>query len=452
MRILLIVMLFGLMEAARSFAQDTALVTKAGGVTLAGGFLLLTAFLGGSLFADLRLPRLTGYLAVGLLVGPDVLGLVSTDMLSRLGLFNGIAISLIALTAGAEIDLREMRPLFRSIAWITLLGVAGAMAALSGAAFLLRGYLPFFDGLDFYQAGAVATVLGVMMAAQSPAVVVALRGELDAEGPVTRTVLGVVVISDLVVILMFTLVSTLAKRTLGVLDDGDTASHLVWEIVGSLVVGAIIGAVISFYLRYFRGRSGLTVVMVGFLVAEVGRRVQLDPLLIALGAGIFVRNLSVHGERLLAEINSASMPVYVVFFAVAGATVHVSALTSLMLPVACFVLIRAAALLAGSNVACRIAETPPEVRRYAGFGLLPQAGLALALALLFARTFPSLGEEAAALVFGIVAANELVAPVLYRFALIRSGEAGKRPPEATPQPSSSGTQPALPRHAHQPGS
>ena len=424
MRLTLIVLLCLLMDAARSFSPDRGLLGNQGGVTLAGGFLLLTAYLGGSVFKDLRLPRLTGYLATGAVVGPYVLGLVSEEMVVSLRLFNGIAISLIALTAGVEIDLRAIRPLLRPIAWISLFAVPAAMACLALTAWWMRGTLPFLAGLDTLPAAAVAAMIGVAMAAQSPAVVVALRDELAAEGPVTRTVLGVVVLSDLLVILLFALASSFAQTQL----DGAAlpSTSLSWEILGSLTIGAVMGGFIAAYLKLFKTRGALTVVILGFLVAEVGQRVHLDPLLIALAAGMFVRNATHFGERLLADIRTASMPVYVVFFAVAGATVHLDILPPLATTIALFVGVRAAALLGGTAIAARIAGAPAEIARYAGYGLLPQAGLALALALLISRAFPGIGAEASTLVFGIVAVNELVSPIVFRFALERSGEAGRQ--------------------------
>ena len=441
MRLFLLIALCWLMQSARSFSPDLGLEGNTGGVTMAGGFLLLTAYLGGSLFRDLGLPRLTGYLVTGMIAGPYVLGLVSEDMVVRLRLFNGIAISLIALTAGAEIDLRAIRPLLRPIAWISLLAVPGAMVCLALTAWLTRDSLPFLADLDPWQAGAVATMLGVAMAAQSPAVVVALRDELAAEGVVTRTVLGVVVLSDLVVILLFTLASSFAQTQLAGADLPKTS--LSWEILGSLATGAVVGGLIALYLKLFRTRGALTVVVLGFLVAEVGQRIHLDPLLVALAAGMFVRNATRLGERLLADIQSASMPVYVVFFAVAGATVHLDVLPPLAATIALFVGVRATALLGGTAVAARFARAPSGVGRYAGFGLLPQAGLALALALLIGRAFPGIGAEAAALVFGIVAVNELLSPILFRIALERSGEAGRQVRAVVP--SSSADTPALAR-------
>ena len=115
MRLLLVLILAGLMHAARSFAPDATVGGGAAGTALACGYLLLSAFLMGSIFKSLRLPRLTGYLATGIVVGPNVLGLVSHPMVSNLQIFNGVATALIALTAGVELDLRMMKPLLRSI-------------------------------------------------------------------------------------------------------------------------------------------------------------------------------------------------------------------------------------------------------------------------------------------------------------------------------------------------
>ena len=425
MRVLIVLILAGLMHAARSFAPETAGGGGgAAGTALACGYLLLSAFLMGSIFKSVRLPRLTGYLATGIVVGPQVLSLVSEPMVSNLQIFNGIATALIALTAGVELDLRAMKPLLRSISWLTAVAVCGTILLISLAVFLLQGKLPFLHGLPLLQISAISAVLGVTMVAQSPAVVVALHSEMASDGPLTRTVLGVVVISDLLVIVLFAIVSSLAKSVLGSATDSlHTAGALTWEVLGSIVIGPLIGIVISIYLRFVKGSSALFVLAAAFLVAEVGQRIDLDPLLLALSAGVFIRNLTAHGKRLQDEIEASSLPVYVVFFAVTGATVHIRELVVVGIPAAVLVITRAAGFVGLSRVATHIANAPATVRKYVGLGLMPQAGLALALALLFVKTFPKIGAEASALVFGGVAINEMIAPVLYRFALVKSGEA-----------------------------
>lgn len=427
--VVIILMVGGLMHAARSFhVGDQA---SSVGALVTFGYLLLTAFLMGGLFKRLRLPRLTGYIATGIAVGPAALGLVSERAVESLQIFSGVAVALIALTAGTELELRAMRPLFRTIAWITALAVCGTTLLLALAVFLARGMLPFMEGMTLGHSVAIALVLGVVMVAQSPAVVVALRKELDAEGPVASTVLGVVVIADLVVILLFAIVSAFAKSTFGQGSQQNIVPALAWELLGSLVAGVLIGVILAAFLRFVRGGSALFVLTVCFVVAEVGRRLHLDPLLVALSAGVFIRNTTDVGDDLHEGIEGSSLPVYVIFFAVAGATIHLDVLGVVGLPAVLFVVVRGLGFLTGTHVAARVAGAPDVVRRWAGFGLLPQAGLALALASLFAKAFPEFGADAAALTLSVVAINEIVAPALYRMALVRAGETSRTPPVST---------------------
>jgi Kef-type K+ transport system membrane component KefB len=437
MPIFLVLVLTGLMRALATFNTEEQ---SSAGVSLTLGYLLLTAYFIGGLFKRVGLPKLTGYIATGIVVGPGVLGLVGGPMLESTRIVNGVAVALIALTAGSELEYRAMRPLFRSIREITLYGVLGTALLLAAAVYFARGLLPFMQRLSQLEAVAMALVLGVVMVAQSPAVVVALRDEVEAEGPLASTVLGVVVIADLVVILLFALTSSLAKALLGGgLDMLDTARTLAWELLGSLVAGAVIGYLLGLYLRKVQGGAALFVFLIAFIIAEVGQRLHFDPLLVALAAGMFVRNLTSVGDELHRHIEAPALPVYILFFAGAGANLHLDVLWVVGAPAVLFVLVRAGGLLAGSALGTRFAQAPPVVRRYAGFGLLPQAGLALALSMLFAKTFPEFGAEAAALTLGVVAINELIAPALYRYALVRSGEAGRRqrslaPALSTPLP------------------
>jgi len=285
------------------------------------------------------------------------------------------------------------------------------------------------------QAMAVSLVLGVVIVAQSPAVVVALRDELRADGPVVRTALGVVVLADLVVIVLFPMVSTLAKGAFGAgADAAHTASMLGWEIFGSLGAGAVVGGLLAVYLRRVGGGASMFLLLTTIVVAEIGRRLHFDPLLVMLAAGILVRNATRMGDALEHELQPSSLPVSIVFFAVAGANLHLDVLALVWLPASVLVLARGAGLLLGSRLGAHLAGAPPVVQRLAGFGLLPQAGLALALSMLFASTFPEFGAEASALTLGIVALNEVFAPAIYRLAIVRSGEVDGRVPAVSAAP------------------
>jgi Kef-type K+ transport system membrane component KefB len=426
-RLALIVVFGSLMFAARSFAPPSAAIGSPALTSLSVGYLLLTAFLAGSLFKKLGLPRLTGYLVAGMVAGPYGIGLLTSSAVAEMAIVNGVAISLIALTAGTEMHLPSLRPLLGTIAAMTLFAILGTALLLSGAVYLLRDHLPFLEGLGRDQLLSLCLVLGVTTVAQSPAVAVALRDEMGADGPMTRTVLAVVVLADLVVILLFAFASSLAQASFGGgADAGRTAMKLAWEIIGSGVAGLGVGALLALYLEKVPGSGALFVLVVAFVVAEVGSRLDLSPLLVCLSAGMLIRNVTDVGEALHAQIESSGMPVYVAFFGVAGATIHLDALAVVGPVATALVVVRALGFVVGTRAAARAAGAPEVVRRYVAFGLMPQAGLALALALLFARTFPTLGEAASALVFAVVGINELFAPILFRLALKRSGEAGVR--------------------------
>jgi Kef-type K+ transport system membrane component KefB len=446
LRLALIVAIGSFMWAARSFMPEAFTGEGVFGLTLALGFVLLVAFFSGQVVAGLGLPKLTGYIAAGVIAGPAALDLVSEHMVHELQLVNGVAVSFIALTAGGELNFRRMRPLLRSIGWITLIAGIGTTVLLTAVVYMLgvtpayghedgRTWLPFIAPLGTLGSIAAAAVLGITISAMSPAVVIAVRSETNAEGPVTHTVLGVVVIGDLLVIALFALVSAACRAILhGTSDVGETAGSVAWVLFGSMGAGLIVGLVLLLYLSKVGGSGSLFLVAVCVAIAEIGARLELDPLICALTAGVLVENASTKGHQLLADIAGASTPLYVVFFAVAGASIHLDVIPLVAVPAGVLVLTRAAGFLGGTHIAARIAGAPDSVARWAGFGLLPQAGLAIALALLFAQTFPEFGADAAALTLGIVAINEIAAPIFFRRALVRAGETRPDPARASVAP------------------
>lgn len=472
MKVLLLIALAVFVLAVRAFAPEAS---GASATAIGAGVLLLAGFFAGSLFKAVGLPKLTGYLAAGILFGPQVLAVISPAMLADLSVFKGIAVALLALTAGLEMDVPTIRPLFRSVRWILLIAVLGTTALLALGVYLLAPTLDFMAGLEPAQLVAVAIALGIAISAQSPAVVVAVRDETAADGPLVKTILAVVVFADLIVIILFAVATTLAKTTFGESADPlQTALTLGWHVGGSILAGAVLGIVLGFFVRQVESGRALFVAALAFVIAEVGERLHLDPLVIALTAGIVIRNFpwarithwasavaralrpAAHAigpaadpavgpalpasaepphEPALANhvhhaVEAAGFPVYIAFFAIAGAGVHLDSLVVAILPASILVTVRGLGFWLGTRYAAHLADAPPVVGRLGGFGLMPQAGLALALAALFVQSFPTLGAGTGDLVFSIVAMNEMVAPVLFRLAILKSGEAGR--PSAPP--------------------
>ena len=416
MRLLMCVAVVLLARGARDFVANTE-----AGVSLALGLLLVVGYFIGEAFENIKLPRLTGYILTGLALGPYGVELVGAE-LGTLKLVNGTAIAIIAMTAGVELDLRGLRPLARSILAIVTLAIFAGAIAITGAAFASRALFGFLGDLDTVAALAVCATLGVALAAQSPAVIVALRKETRATGELSDTVLGAVVVGDLIVIVLFAIVQTFARAALGGTGSVEGAAvHLLWHVVGSAAIGALAGWMLASWLKRSENGASILVLVACVVLAEVGQRLALDPIVVAVVAGAYVRNRTPKvAHTLEAGLGATAATMYVLFFAVAGASLHLDVLATLGIPALMIVVARAIGLVAGARVGGAIAHASPAVRKWAGVGMLPQAGLAIALALVFGRAFPELADSAVALALGVVALNELLAPAVWRAVLIRN--------------------------------
>lgn len=412
----------GMMHAVRSFAGGF------GGIELGFGYLLLAAYFTGKIFNRFGMPKLTGYIVAGVVSGPFVLGLVTGEMGKSLKIVSDVATCIIALTAGSELNLKRLRPSIATLRAMTIYAVIGAQFAIAGVLFLMRPLLPFLAHTTMEQTLAICFVIGVALSAQSPAVVMALLAETGAEGPLSQVILGSVVLADLVVLVMYSAAASITGAVVGGgIDVVETALSVIWELLGSMVFGVAIGMLIGQFLLTVKRGAPLFAVVVCVVVAEIGVRIHLDPLIVMLAAGLWLENFSrANAHDLLHGFESAQLPVFLVFFALAGGKIDIYLLYASLIPVGIIFLTRLACFYMGSKLACLQTSAPPIVSKYAWFGLVPQSGLALALALLVQNTFPTFGREAGVIVFGVVGTNEIISPVILRMMLMKSGEAGRR--------------------------
>jgi Kef-type K+ transport system membrane component KefB len=360
---------------------------------------------------------------VGLLVGPHVSGLLSRDMLIGAQAVEGVAVALIALTAGGEIRIAWVRHHARRLVLITtaeLLFVAGGVL---GVVLLTRSVLPFMPADDLPRAFVIAMVFGAIAVANSPTVTIAVIAENRAEGPVARTVLGVTIVKDVCVIVLFAVALTLAKSALGESDGSSLGLTLARELGGSIAVGVLFGIGVSLFLRYIGRDAPVFVLATCFAIWQVASAFHLEALLVALTAGFWVENFSsARGEDLIHAIERLSLPVYALFFAAAGAKVDVEAL-ALLWPFALLLSgTRALCVWGGTTLGAWLSDTESAVKRYAWLGFVSQAGVTLALSTIVARTFPSWGGEVQAVIIAMIAIHELVGPIGFQYALKKSGE------------------------------
>jgi len=389
------------------------------------GILLLTADTFGALAHDLKLPRLVGYLVAGVVLGPSVAGIVPAGVLEDLSMMKRLAVGLIGLLAGAELRVADLRQRYRAIGLILLLQTVTVLGLLLGTTLLVREWMPFLSGLAAAPVFFVALLFATLLTVNSPMVTLAILTETRASGPLAKTTLGVVLVADVLIILLFTGAFSLARDSLGGATDGDpgAVTRLLREVFGSLAAGALVGGLVSLYVRFVKRELVLFAVLVVFATAAAAQALHFELLLSLLVAGFLVENVApVRAEPLVQALHQTAVPVFVIFFAMAGAELHLQEFASVWPVVLLVALVRVGGIRGSTTLAGRWAGAEPSVIRYGWTGLVSQAGVALGLASIVADRLPGIGLAMQAVTVGVIAFNESLGPVFFRRGLERAGE------------------------------
>jgi|APSaa5957512622_1039677.scaffolds.fasta_scaffold07702_4 Kef-type K+ transport system membrane component KefB len=404
---------------------------------MVAGLLLLSGYLAGYLLAAVRLPRITGYLCVGLLMGPHILGFLTADTVAELGFLNELAVTFIALAAGGELKIAELRQRMKVIL-MTIAGLTLIVCSLVALfIFLARPLLPFTNAFSTVQLLAVALLFGVLAVARSPSSAIAIINECRARGPFTEAALGVTVAMDVLVIIFFAGAISFCEAVMPPvvpIDLGFIAS-LGAEILTGIGAGLVIGLVLAYYIDRVQVNTSIlllgTALLVTYLSHGLGVYLQetfavtvhLEPLLICVTAGFTVQNYSRQGGKFIEAIEAVSLPVYVLFFALAGAGLDLGALRKTWAISLMLVAVRGGAIFLGAYTGGRLGGDPPRFNRIAGMAFLTQAGVSLGLAMEVVRRFPEWGNDFTTVVVAVIAINQMIGPIAMKQALVRSGEA-----------------------------
>ncbi len=410
------------------------------------GFILLIGVFGGRVAGHLHLPHLTGYLLMGVFIGPQSpitgLSLIQTGDIKHIQFVQDLAIGLIALMAGVEIRMAWLRARLKGIltvvAWQTLF----IPVSLFVTVMLLWSSMPFAETVE--AAGMppwiIALLIGIIALANSPMVVISVIKETKSQGPLSETAMGVSVFKDVVVILGFTIALAIAVTFEQAAEAGFTGANdaggssaiiaqagvkAVFKILMSIVVGMLIGLV----LRIFTQRSSfrLTWILVGLAtVVAALEPVGIKPLFCLLAAGFACENFGERDERGTYRLESAlarvAAPVFVLFFVAAGLKLHVHELVHAIGIIATLVMVRAAAIYASVRIAANMSKLEQSVRRNLWAAMIPQAGVSISLVTIVASQFPGWGLELQTVIIAGIAIHELIGPVIFAIALGRAGE------------------------------
>lgn len=392
------------------------------------GFLLLATYLAGLLTNRIDLPQITGFLVIGIVIGPHLLGVLPREAVEDFRLINGGALSLIALTAGGELRLGSVRERFRSVATILAFQIVIVFAAVVAAVYFGRGFVPFLSEQPPRVALAVGLIFGLVAVAKSPATTIAIITEERARGVLTETVLGITVVKDVIVLILIALLIPLAAV---VADPSMSFSFVTLrEVLISILASIVFGLGVGWLLAQYLGRIGAYRVLVllfsAFLLVGISERFHLEYILIAMTAGFFVQNFSRQGPAFLRALEANSLPVYALFFGVAGADLRVDVLPDVWAIAALIIVLRAIALIASTYLGATAVGDPAVVRRYAWMGFLAKAGVTLGVANIVRDRFPMWGTDVATVIIAMIAVNQLIGPPAFRFALVRAGESRRK--------------------------
>jgi Kef-type K+ transport system membrane component KefB len=422
-RPLALLVIFGIVVGV----QRVAPVGAASSVALPFGFSLIAAYLLGGAAEFVRLPRLSGYLLFGLLCGPYLLNLITASMARDLQLVNGLAIALIALIAGIEINIQRLRARARAIAVVGAVTLGVMYVVIGLLLFIAWPWLPIAPAAGGLQRLSIVLVLTAITASFSPTVIIAVVAESRARGPLSELVIATAVLADLALILIFTLIMQLA-RTLagGAAEGGSLLVHLSWEIFGSLAFGGLVGGLFALYLRWVGRELTLVLLALCVVLSQVARLWHLEPLLASLAAGLVIENIApARADALRDAVERGALPVLILFFAAAGASLQLDALAVIGGPALAVAVVRVISLRAGATLGLRTAGLTDDTSQLLWTGLVSQAGVTLGLGVLVATEFPEWGRPVQTLIVALSGLHVLVGPILFRNALVRAGEVGR---------------------------
>lgn len=376
---------------------------------------IFVGIIGGRVANYFRLPNVSGYIIGGLLIGPSFINLIKTGEAANFNIINEIALAAIAFSVGSEFLLKDIIKTGKDILIITIGEVIGAVILV----FVIT-YFIFKQSFEF------SLVIASMSAATAPAGVLMVIRELKAHGPLVQTILPVVAIDDAIGIMVFGVSLSIAKLTLGVGDF--SIIEIIWtplfEIIGSLALGGILGFLLSYIAPKAKGRDELLSIVLGFILIGTGGAnfFGLSPLLTCMMIGAVLVNLMQNSNRVFNLISDFTPPIYLLFFTIAGASLDLSVLTKVGLLGIGYIIARAAGKILGAGLGAKYVKADKKVSKYLGMSLLTQGGISIGLSMIIAKELPQFSESVTTVILFSVLIYEIAGPILAKIAIQKAGE------------------------------
>lgn len=388
--------------------ENGALLIALGILFLAG--LALDAF--GRL---VHIPRVTLLILLGTLLGPPVLDILPAPLANADGLYADAALTMVAFLLGGSLKPRTLKAHGREILVVSLTVVVISVALVTGGLYLLGVPL------------GLAILLGGISSATAPAATLDVIRQSGKKGRFAQNVLGIVAIDDAWGLLAFSGTLTLAGAVsvAGAVSNGEGAmslAHGAWEAGGAILLGAAIGVPASYLTgRLKRGEPTLLEALgIVFLCAGLALYLDVSFLLTGMVCGAVVVNLARHHDQPFHEIERIEWPFLLLFFVMAGASLDTAMLEQIGWIGLAYIVLRILARIAGGLLGGRLAGLPPRESALTGLALMPQAGVAIGMALVASERLPHYADQLLAITIASTIIFEIIGPFFTQFALMRA--------------------------------
>lgn len=382
------------------------------------GLLILVGFVGSRLLKRLGLPAVTGYLLAGVVIGPSMLHLVGADAVGALKPLGAFCLATIFFMLGEEFRLTELRKLGKRFLTLTVIQSLVTFAVVTA--------LARFAGASIE----VSLLLGAIAGTTDPAATLSVIREMRGKGDLVKALLAVVALNGLVEIVLFSFLLTLVSiMRSGGADLVTVLQGPALEIGGSLALGLALGFGLRAWSLSRFGRDSLKIPTLGLVIlgAGISEAAHLSVLLSMLTFGAVVANTHPFKSHVFEQGRAMEAPLLVMFFTLSGATLHLTELGSLGWLGLAYVGGRLIGKIAGGSLGAWAAGASPVSIRYMGYGLVPQASMAIGLAAIVEAKFPDVAGPIIPITLGAIVIFETIGPLMTRRALLRSGEGSEQP-------------------------
>lgn len=384
------------------------------------------------IFQKKKFPLITGLIITGIIAGSSFLNFIPPKALKELNFLNEIALSIIAFSAGSELYLKELRSRLNSIKWMTISQLFITFILSSFVIYFVADLIPFMADMPSTHKIAVAILFATIFVARSPSSAIAVIDELRANGPFTKTVMGVTVIKDVLVIILFAISISIAKAFIN-----DEPTNLLFfiilflELIASIGLGLAFGKFLAlpFLTKADKQLKGIAIILIGYgiylfsylITLEVYQFLHiefaLEPLLICIIASFSLTNYSKHRIEFSKTLKEISPLIYIIFFTLTGASLSVHTLINVFGIALGFFFLRLFTMFISGATGVYLAKDPKKFALVAWMPYLTQAGVALGLATIISQEFPIWGHEFETIVIAVIVMNQLIGPPLFKWSL-----------------------------------